>query len=115
MKKKRLMACLLAGALLISTAYGAAQYDTVDPENSYQPPVSGMFHEQQIDVDGVTGQYSVYIADNFEPCSDGILVLPPDGVTAQEFLETDVGLDWIDLADEKGIAVIVAEPQDGQT
>lgn len=112
---KQATALALAGALLTGTAYGAAQYDPVDPADPYQPPVSGMFHGQQIDADGVTGQYSVYIADNFEPCSDGILVLTPDGTTAQEFLRSATGQDWIDLADEKGIAVIVAEPLDGQS
>lgn len=112
---KRAIAGMLAGALLTGTAYGAAQYDSVDPANPYQPPVSGMFHEQQINADGVTGQYSVYIADEFEPCSDGIMVLTPDGVTAKEFLNTDIGQDWIRLADEKGIAIIAVEPQDGQT
>ena len=112
---KQAMALALAGALLTGTAYGAAQYDPVDPADPYQPPVSGMFHGQQIDADGVTGQYSVYIADNFEPCSDGILVLTPDGTTAEEFLSSATGQGWIDLADEKGIAVIVAEPLDGQS
>lgn len=112
---KQATALALAGALLTGTAYGAAQYDPVDPADPYQPPVSGMFHGQQIDADGVTGQYSVYIADNFEPCSDGILVLTPDGTTAEEFLSSATGQGWIDLADEKGIAVIVAEPLDGQS
>lgn len=111
---KQATALMLAGVLLTGTAYGAAQYEPVDPADPYQPPVSGMFHGQQIDADGVTGQYSVYIADNFEPCSDGILVLTPDGMTAQEFLRSATGQDWIDLADEKGIAVVVAEPLDGQ-
>ena len=112
---KQATALMLAGVLLTGTAYGAAQYEPVDPADPYQPPVSGMFHGQQIDADGVTGQYSVYIADNFEPCSDGILVLTPDGMTAQEFLRSATGQDWIDLADEKGIAVVVAEPLDGQS
>ena len=112
---KQATALMLAGVLLTGTAYGAAQYEPVDPADPYQPPVSGMFHGQQIDADGVTGQYSVYIADNFEPCSDGILVLTSDGMTAQEFLRSATGQDWIDLADEKGIAVVVAEPLDGQS
>lgn len=112
---KQATALMLAGVLLTGTAYGAAQYEPVDPADPYQPPVSGMFHGQQIDADGVTGQYSVYIADNFEPCSDGILVLTPDGMTAQEFLRSATGQNWIDLADEKGIAVVVAEPLDGQS
>ncbi len=112
---KQATALALAGALLTGTAYGAAQYEPVDPADPYQPPVSGMFHGQQIDADGVTGQYSVYIADNFEPCSDGILVLTPDGTTAEEFLSSATGQGWIDLADEKGIAVVVAEPLDGQS
>ena len=116
MKKKLLKqatALALAGVMLTGTAYGAAQYDPVDPEDPYLPPVSGMFHEQKIDADGVTGQYSVYIAADFEPCTDGVLVLTPDGTTAQTFLDTETGKDWIRLADEKGIAVVVAEPLNG--
>ena len=116
MKKKLLKqatALALAGVMLTGTAYGAAQYDPVDPEDPYLPPVSGMFHEQKIDADGVTGQYSVYIAADFEPCTDGVLVLTPDGTTAQTFLDTETGKAWIRLADEKGIAVVVAEPLNG--
>ena len=110
---KRTLALALAGALLTGTAYGAAQYEPVDPADPYTPPVSGLFHEQQVDANGMTGQYSVYIPDAFEPCSDGVLILTPDDTTAQAYLESAQGQQWTELADDHGIAVIVAEPQDG--
>lgn len=44
---KQATALALAGALLTGTAYGAAQYDPVDPADPYQPPVSGMFQDSR--------------------------------------------------------------------
>ena len=83
MKKgwKRVGAVVLTASMLITTASAAAQYGAVDPNDPYAPPVSGMFHEQKINADGLVGQYSVYIPENFEPCTDGVMILTPDGMT----------------------------------
>ena len=55
--KKSLVSAALAGVLLFSTAQGAAQYQPVDPANPYLPPVSGIFHGQEIHEEN--GTYSV--------------------------------------------------------
>ena len=58
MKKgwKRVGAVVLTASMLITTASAAAQYGAVDPNDPYAPPVSGMFHEQKINADGLVGQ-----------------------------------------------------------
>ena len=117
MKKgwKRVGAVVLTASMLITTASAAAQYGAVDPNDPYAPPVSGMFHEQKINADGLVGQYSVYIPENFEPCTDGVMILTPDGMTAKSFVESEKGQAWKALSDELGIATVYVEPQDGQT
>ena len=117
MKKgwKRVGAVVLTASMLITTASAAAQYGAVNPDDPYAPPVSGMFHEQKINADGLVGQYSVYIPENFEPCTDGVMILTPDGMTAKSFVESEEGQAWKALSDELGIATVYVEPQDGQT
>ncbi len=117
MKKgwKRVGAVVLTASMLVTAASAAAQYGAVDPNDPYAPPVSGMFHEQKINADGLVGQYSVYIPENFEPCTDGVMILTPDGMTAKSFVESEEGQAWKALSDELGIATVYVEPQDGQT
>jgi polyhydroxybutyrate depolymerase len=52
----------------------------------------------------------VYIPDNFEPCSPGVMILTPNGTSAQSFLEAGQGQNWLGLCDSYGIAAVVAEP-----
>ena len=117
MKKgwKRVGAVVLTASMLVTAASAAAQYGAVDPNDPYAPPVSGMFHEQKINSDGLVGQYSVYIPENFEPCTDGVMILTPDGMTAKSFVESEEGQAWKALSDELGIATVYVEPQNGQT
>ena len=70
---------------------------------------------KKINADGLVGQYSVYIPENFEPCTDGVMILTPDGMTAKSFVESEKGQAWKALSDELGIATVYVEPQDGQT
>ncbi len=53
---KRLIAAALACMLLCSTAGAAAQYQPVDPTNPYLPPVSGLFHGQEIAAETLGGR-----------------------------------------------------------
>ncbi|MCB6367155.1 S-layer homology domain-containing protein [Intestinibacillus massiliensis] len=115
MKKllKQALAFGMAAAFLATSAFAAAKYGKVDPNAPYKPPVSGMFHEQKLDADGVSGQYSVYIPSSFEPCTDGVMVLVPNGSTAKGFAEGD-GKGWVTLSDKLGIAAVFVEPQGGK-
>lgn len=82
------------------------------PEYPYSPPIQGLFHNQ-IPLDtSVSGQYSVYIPADFQPCSPAVVLLPPANTSAQAFLESETGQDWFDEADASGIALVVAEPYD---
>ena len=110
---KRLIAAALACMLLCSTAGAAAQYQPVDPTNPYLPPVSGLFHGQEIAAETLEGRYSVYIPSAFQPCSGGVLLLPPDGTTAETFWASETGLAWKAVADRAQIALIAAEPENG--
>jgi polyhydroxybutyrate depolymerase len=82
------------------------------PEHPYLPPVRGMFHN--ISVDNFNGKYSVCIPDNFEPCSACVMILAPNGVSAQAFLESPTGQQWQRLASDRMIALVVVEPDAGQ-
>jgi polyhydroxybutyrate depolymerase len=79
------------------------------PEYPYSPPVKGLFHNQTPKDASVPGQYSVYIPDNFEPCSPGVLILAPGGASAQSFLESGRGQNWLSVSAAYGIVVVVAE------
>ncbi|NBH78854.1 hypothetical protein D3Z52_11855 [Clostridiaceae bacterium] len=109
--KKSLVSAALAGVLLFSTAQGAAQYQPVDPANPYLPPVSGIFHGQEIHEEN--GTYSVYIPSKFQPCSGGVLLLTPNGTDTQAFWESETGRGWKAVADREQIALVAAGPLDG--
>ncbi|MDR2404547.1 MAG: hypothetical protein LBD78_11025 [Spirochaetaceae bacterium] len=80
------------------------------PEYPYSPPVKGLFHNQAPQDSSVPGRYSIYIPDNFEPCSPGVMILTPNGTSAQSFLEAGQGQNWLGLCAAYGIAAVVAEP-----
>lgn len=54
------------------------------PEYPYSPPVKGLFHNQIPVNSDIPGKYSVYIPDNFEHCSPGVMILTPDETSAQD-------------------------------
>jgi len=80
------------------------------PEYPYSPPITGLFHNQTPRDVTISGQYTVYIPDNFEHCSPAILIVPPDNTSAQSFWEGEIGQSWMEVSDIYGIAITVAEP-----
>jgi polyhydroxybutyrate depolymerase len=80
------------------------------PEYPYSPPIKGLFHNQAPQDSSVPGRYSVYIPDNFEPCSPGVLILTPNGMSAQAFLEAEQGQNWLSVSAAYGIVIVVVEP-----
>lgn len=107
---RKTTAIVLAGLMLTSTAYGASAIQTVDPQSPYDPPVSGLFHDQSLDGDNA-GEYTVYISPDFEPCSGAVLLLTPDDTTAEGFFASDIGQAWKTVIDRDGLALVVAEPE----
>jgi polyhydroxybutyrate depolymerase len=79
------------------------------PEYPYSPPIRGLFHNQTITNPNVLGTYSVYIPDNFDPCSPGVVILAPNNISAQHFVESNIGQGWLTVANENGVAIVVAE------
>lgn len=111
---KKTAAVVLTGLLLTNTAYGVSLTQPIDPLSPYTPPVSGLFHGQSLNGENV-GSYTVYISSDFEPCSGAVLLLTPDDTTAKEFYESDIGQAWKSVIDRDGLALVVAEPENGGT
>lgn len=80
------------------------------PANPYAPPIQGVFHNQSPLDKTVPGTYTVYIPGSFEPCSPAIVILTPDGISAESFYESDRGANWTRVADTHGAALVIAEP-----
>lgn len=123
MKKttKRLAAAALSATMLFAAAGGATAVEskynaTLEQQEAagkiYTSLFTGRWDQQQ--VDGFEGNYSVYVPSNFEYCSPAVMLLTPDGVTAKDWLDSDLGKQWISVADDNAIALVVAEPQDGE-
>lgn len=122
MKKstKRVAAATMSATILLTMLGGAGAVDSkynaqLDQQEAagkiYVSLHTGRWDNQQID--GYTGNYSVYVPDNFEYCSPAILLLTPNGVTAKDWLDSDLGQKWIDVANNNAISLVVAEPESG--
>ncbi|MBS4534890.1 hypothetical protein GOQ29_04580 [Clostridium sp. D2Q-14] len=79
------------------------------PTDPYAPPITGIFHNQTPRNTSLAGRYTVYIPNNFEHCSQAILILPDNQMTAQGFFESTDGQAWKSTADINGIVIVVAE------
>ena len=108
---KRIGASLLTAVLLSTSAAAAVDGAPVNPKNPYGPPISGTFHNQK--VADYTGNYTVYIPENYEFCSPAVMILTPDGQSAETFFQSSEGQAWKKLCDAEGIAAVIAEPADG--
>lgn len=118
---KRLTAFGLASVIAISsTVFAAGSYAKYQDqlhaaeENGtiYTALSTGRWDNQK--VDGYEGNYSVYVPSNFEYCSPGVVLLTPDGMTAKDWLDSELGQQWISVADDNAIALTVVEPKNGK-
>ena len=86
----------------------------IDPLDPYKPPEWGIL-EQEIRIGDRIRRILTYIPDNICPASAGILILGPDGQSAEELL-ADSG--WKELAEivpeEERMALFFLEPENGQ-
>lgn len=80
------------------------------PTDPYAPPVQGVFHNQSPSDETVPGKYTVYIPQSFQPCSPAIVILTPDGISAESFYKSARGTNWAAVADAHGAALVIAEP-----
>lgn len=80
------------------------------PANPYAPPIQGVFHGQSPLDKTIPGKYTVYIPKSFEPCSPAIVILTPNGVSAEVFYASTQGANWVTIADKHGAALVIAEP-----
>ena len=85
----------------------------LDPENPYASLKWGIF-DQEIRIGNQKRRMLTYIPDGARPSTSGILVLGPNGKTADELLENS---GWCELADQdkslEKFIVFFLEPQDG--
>ena len=72
-----------------------------DPASPYLPPVSGLGHNNNAS----GALYSVYVPADFQPWSPGVIILVPDGISAESFSYTETGRKWMAAADKYGFAV----------
>ncbi len=120
MGRKKLMTILLAGVL---TAAGCMQGTMIsladaeynfDPENPYNGVMGGLFNDIPITADtGDEGIASYYLPEGLQPWTPAVIVLTPDGTTAADFAESDIGLAWREVADANLIGLAFLEPEDG--
>ena len=80
------------------------------PANPYAPPVQGVFHNQSPSDKTIPGRYTVYIPETFEPCSSAVVILTPNGASAENFYGSTYGANWVAVADAHGVALVIAEP-----
>lgn len=75
----------------------ARELTAMDPEKPYVPFRSG-FYERSIELGDKRRRMLMYIPEDAQPSNAGVLLLPPSGVSAEEFLAQST---WVDLADDE--------------
>ena len=112
MKFKSVLSIALASTMLCAAAAGAAEY-TYDPANPYDGLIVGLFNDVPIAAEEQEGIASIYLPEGLQPWAQATIILTPDGVTAAEFAESELGLQWRAFADEAKIGLGILEPADG--
>ena len=74
---------------------------TFDPADPYAPPVSGF--AEHMEASGCV--YSVYVPQDMQPWSPGVIILVPDGVSSRDFALSETGRQWMHEADEESFAL----------
>lgn len=110
-KTSVLVSLLLALCMLVSCAL-AAEY-TYDPEHPYDGVMHGLFNNVAITVGEETGYATYYLTEGLQPWAQAVLILTPDGVTAEEFAASETGEQWKAVADEYKIGVTFLAPVNG--
>ena len=85
--------------------------DKLDPQNPMKPFCSGFF-EQKIVCGGSSRRAMWYIPESVRPSCAGIILVPPGGISIEDFIENS---SWKYIADSEesaeGLAVLIVESQ----
>lgn len=111
MKKSAFAALLLALVMVVSCAL-AAEY-TYDPAHPYDGVMKGTFNNVAITAGEDTGYATYYLTEGLQPWAQAVLILTPDGTTAEEFAASEIGEQWKAVADEHKIGVTFLAPVNG--
>lgn len=107
-----LMLCLVssgfAGAVAARPFTAGIGVDT--SKNIYVAGYYGLW-SMPLDVNGAGRSMCVYVPKNYFPCCDMLLVLAPDGKTAEEFANES---GWMALSEEYGFGIGFLEAKDGK-
>ena len=108
----------------------SAVYGKLDASHPYDAYHYGLFDNQtttfsttyrdgnaKYPIATTTARYSAFIPKGFQVKSSAYIILIPDGTKARDFARSEIGMEWIELAqaDEDPFAVVFVEPQDGGT
>ncbi len=89
--------------------YTNRELEKIDYMNPFIPYKSG-FYEISVAVGEKTRKVMWYLPESIRPSTSGILLVPPSGVSIDEFLEKS---NWIEIADaeetKEGLAIAVVE------
>lgn len=110
-KKKYLLGIVLLSAAMVIPAYAEAKY-YVNPSQPYNAAIHGVFNNQPVKNSEVQGIYSVYIPQNLQPWRPVVMVLTPNGVTAEMFMNSEIGTQWRQTADKYNFAVSFLQPDE---
>ena len=80
-----------------------------DAARPYLPPVSGLGNN--LSAGGAT--YSVYVPAGFKPWPAGVIILVPDGDSAEEFALSELGRTWMASADANSFALGFVQSGEG--
>ena len=110
-KKKYLLGIVLLSVAMVIPAYAEAKY-YVNPSQPYNAAIHGVFNNQPVKNSEVQGIYSVYIPQNLQPWRPVVMVLTPNGVTAEMFMNSEIGTQWRQTADKYNFAVSFLQPDE---
>ena len=117
MKRSKLVAIL--SCLLVLMAFTSCQsthvldlepaVDSIDPANPYATIYTGLFENQKAEItdpgvkrgaepapfEKAEAEYAIYIPEGTETRSPVVIILIPDGMTADEFAMSPIGNEWL--------------------
>lgn len=111
MKMSAFAALLLALVMLASCAL-AAEY-TFDPEHPYDGVMHGLFNNVAIAAGEDVGYATYYLPEGLQPWTPAVIVLTPDGTTAEAFAAGEIGEQWKAVAEENKIGLTFLAPASG--
>ena len=119
MKKLVILLSLLAVVFVMTAAVMAQDIEKYDPEKTYGDPENpyGPMHVGSILVEfedadsGLGGRFVTYNAAGSGPCPDVLVVLAPDGVTAEALYQDS---EWAQIADDGNFSVSFIEAPGGK-